>query len=189
MMKHILLVEDNLGDAKLAQMMLVEAPDFEAQITCAGRLSDVAKILSHEATDLVLLDLSLPDAQGLDGVRKLLPLAKEAPIVVLSGTNNKRKALDALKCGAQDYGRSDLSKIGRGDCGQDVGCVHQAHFDRGGIHRHRHQYRCRGIFQRWVHKRYPDSSCRPGSLGGQVRRRTADVLVRSRSTVFLAWPA
>ncbi|MDH5666912.1 MAG: response regulator [Nitrospira sp.] len=102
-MKHILLVEDNLGDAKLAQMMLAEDPDFETQITCAGRLSDAAKILSHESIDLILLDLSLPDAQGLDGVRKLLPLAKEAPIVVLSGTNNKRMALDALKCGAQDY--------------------------------------------------------------------------------------
>lgn len=37
-MKHILLVEDNLGDAKLAQMMLAEDPDFETQVTCAGRL-------------------------------------------------------------------------------------------------------------------------------------------------------
>ena len=91
MMKHILLVEDNLGDAKLAQMMLVEDPDLETQVTCAGRLSNAAKILSHESIDLILLDLSLSDAQGLDGVRKLLPLAKEAPIVVLSGTNNRRR--------------------------------------------------------------------------------------------------
>jgi len=102
-MKHILLIEDNLGDAKLAQMMLVEDPEFETQVTCAGRLSDAADILAQESIDLVLLDLSLPDAQGLDGVRKLLPLAKEVPIVVLSGTNNKRLALDALKCGARDY--------------------------------------------------------------------------------------
>jgi PAS domain S-box-containing protein len=102
-MKRILLVEDNLGDARLAQELLAESSDFEAHVTCVGRVSDAEDILSNQPIDLVLLDLSLPDSQGLEGLRRLQSLSRYAPIIVLSGSSDKSLALEALKHGAQDY--------------------------------------------------------------------------------------
>src|SRR5688572_24738446 len=102
-MKRILLVEDNLGDARLAQELLAESSDFEAHVTCVGRVSDAEDILSNQPIDLVLLDLSLPDSQGLESLRRLQPLSQYAPIIVLSGSIDKALALEALKHGAQDY--------------------------------------------------------------------------------------
>jgi two-component system cell cycle sensor histidine kinase/response regulator CckA len=102
-MKRILLVEDNLGDARLAQELLAESADFESHVTCVGRVSDAEDILLNQPIDLVLLDLSLPDSQGLEGLRRLQSLSKYAPIIVLSGSSDKALALEALKHGAQDY--------------------------------------------------------------------------------------
>jgi PAS domain S-box-containing protein len=102
-MKRILLVEDNLGDAGLAQELLAESSDFEVHVTCVGRMSDATDVLLNEPIDLVLLDLSLPDSQGLEGLRQLQSMSLNAPIIVLSGSNDKALALEALKHGAQDY--------------------------------------------------------------------------------------
>ena len=102
-MKRILLVEDNLGDARLAEELLTEISDFEAHITCVGRMSDAEDALVKQPIDLVLLDLSLPDSQGLEGLRRLQSLSQNAAIIVLSGSSDKALALEALKHGAQDY--------------------------------------------------------------------------------------
>ena len=102
-MKRILLVEDNLGDARLAQGLLAESTDFEVHVTCVGRVSDAEGILLNQPIDLVLLDLSLPDSEGLAGLRRLQSMALNATIIVLSGSNDKALALEALKHGAQDY--------------------------------------------------------------------------------------
>ena len=102
-MKRILLVEDNLGDARLAEELLAESTDFEVHVTCVGRLSDAEDALLKQPVDLVLLDLSLPDSQGLEGLRQLQSISQNAPIIVLSGSSDKALALDALKHGAQDY--------------------------------------------------------------------------------------
>lgn len=102
-MKRVLLVEDNFGDARLAQEMLSESPDFEVDVTCVGRLSQAVEVLTNQSFDVVLLDLSLPDSHKLEGLQRLQPLTKEAPIIVLTGLNDKAQALEALKHGAQDY--------------------------------------------------------------------------------------
>lgn len=102
-MRHILLVEDNLGDARLAQEMLAESPDFEADVQCVGRLAQAVEVLGTQPIELVLLDLTLPDSHGLEGLKQLQSLAKDAPIIVLSGLSDKAVALEALKQGAQDY--------------------------------------------------------------------------------------
>src|SRR5215813_854078 len=102
-MKRVLLVEDNLGDARLAQEMLSESSDFEADVTCVGRLNQAAEVLTSQSFDVVLLDLSLPDSNKLEGLQRLQPLSKETPIIVLTGLNDKAQALEALKHGAQDY--------------------------------------------------------------------------------------
>lgn len=102
-MKRVLLVEDNLGDARLAQEMLSESPDFEVDVTCVGRLNQAVEVLTNQSFDVVLLDLSLPDSNRLEGLQRLQPLSKEAPIIVLTGLEDKAQALEALKQGAQDY--------------------------------------------------------------------------------------
>ncbi len=102
-MKRVLLVEDNLGDARLAQEMLSESPDFEVDVTCVGRLNQAVEVLTSQSFDVVLLDLSLPDSNKLEGLQRLQPLSKESPIIVLTGLNDKAQALEALKHGAQDY--------------------------------------------------------------------------------------
>lgn len=102
-MRRILLVEDNLGDARLAQEMLAESAEFEADVLCVGRLAQAIEVLGTQPVDLVLLDLSLPDCHGLEALKQLQVLAKEAPFIVLSGLSDKTVALEALKHGAQDY--------------------------------------------------------------------------------------
>lgn len=102
-MKHILLVEDSLGDAQLAIEMLKDAQDFDVDVQCVGRLAHALDVLGTQPIDLVLLDLTLPDSRGLEGLKQLQGLSKDAPIIVLSGINDKALALDALKQGAQDY--------------------------------------------------------------------------------------
>ncbi len=102
-MKRLLLVEDNFGDARLAQEMLSESPEFEVHVTCVGRLNQAIEALTNQSFDVVLLDLSLPDSNKLEGLQRLQPLSKEAPIIVLTGLNDKAQALEALKHGAQDY--------------------------------------------------------------------------------------
>ena len=102
-MKRVLLVEDNFGDARLAQEMLSESPEFEVHVTCVGRLNQAIEALTDQSFDVVLLDLSLPDSHKLEGLQRLQPLSKEAPIIVLTGLSDKAQALEALKHGAQDY--------------------------------------------------------------------------------------
>lgn len=102
-MKQVLLVEDNFGDARLAQELLHESTDFKAEITCVGRINQAIEVLTTQSFDAVLLDLSLPDSKNLDGLLRLQPLTKDTPIIVLTGLIDKAQALEALKYGAQDY--------------------------------------------------------------------------------------
>ena len=102
-MKQILLVEDNPGDARLAEELLNECSDFDVHVTCVGSVSDARSALSKQAIDLIFLDLALPDSKGLEGLRRLTSMSLNAPIIVLSGSEDKSLALEALKHGAQDY--------------------------------------------------------------------------------------
>ncbi len=100
---RILLVEDNPGDARLLRETLREAEGFPFVLSHAERLADAAALLAESPADVVLLDLSLPDAHGLDTVRRMLDAAPEIPIIVLTGTDDERLALQAVHAGAQDY--------------------------------------------------------------------------------------
>jgi PAS domain S-box-containing protein len=100
---RILLVEDNPGDARLVQLALSEAMDVPFQVTHAERLQEAIGKLGGHAFDAILLDLSLPDSQGLSTVREISRADPTVPIVVLSGLLDESLALEALKRGAQDY--------------------------------------------------------------------------------------
>ena len=100
---HVLLVEDNPGDARLAQEVLADAGPGRFAVTVVERLSEALKRLDSGAFDVVLLDLSLPDAQGVETVARIQAHQATVPIVVLSGLDDDVVALEAVQRGAQDY--------------------------------------------------------------------------------------
>lgn len=100
---RVLLVEDNPGDALLVQEFLSEAAPGEFVVEHLSRLEPALKKTQARPWDVILLDLSLPDAHGLDTVRQMLGAVPQIPIVVMSGLGDQEVALTAVKEGAQDY--------------------------------------------------------------------------------------
>jgi signal transduction histidine kinase len=102
---QLLLIEDNPGDARLVREALRQAkPQSDSfQLHWVDRLQKGLTLLAEQKTDLVLLDLSLPDAQGLAGMKHLRVCAPDIPIIVLTGMQDEHAALEALQLGAQDY--------------------------------------------------------------------------------------
>lgn len=101
---RILLVEDNPGDIRLLQEYLKEGSAAGGfQITQVGRLSTGLERLAEARFDAVLLDLALPDSQGLDTLVRLHGAAKAVPIVVLTGIEDEALGVRLIQAGAQDY--------------------------------------------------------------------------------------
>jgi signal transduction histidine kinase/DNA-binding NarL/FixJ family response regulator len=100
---HLLLVEDNPGDARLLRETLRDAPSFAHRLSHEATLADGLARLARGGVDVLLLDLSLPDAHGLDTVARAAAAAPEVPIVVLTGLDDETTAVRALTAGAQDY--------------------------------------------------------------------------------------
>jgi diguanylate cyclase (GGDEF)-like protein/PAS domain S-box-containing protein len=101
--KVLLLIEDNLGDARLLREMLNDQGSQNTELTHVVRLSDAEKHLSEHKVDIIVLDLGLPDAQGVLAVRRTHALARHIPLVVLTGLDDEVSATQALQEGAQDY--------------------------------------------------------------------------------------
>ncbi|HEY9832188.1 MAG TPA: hybrid sensor histidine kinase/response regulator [Stenomitos sp.] len=99
----ILLVEDNLADADLLGEILEEAEETQWSLVHVERFKDALISLHEHPFDVILLDLSLPDKQGLSTVAQIHEAAPDLPIVVLTGLNDRVIALEALRQGAQDY--------------------------------------------------------------------------------------
>lgn len=102
---YILLVEDNPGDARLTQALLAEAGDTPMQgLRWVQSVEAAVQMLeSAPGCDAVLLDLGLPDGQGLATLQAIRPYATECPIVVLTGDDDESMGLTAVVGGAQDY--------------------------------------------------------------------------------------
>lgn len=100
---NILLVEDNSADADLLQEILEEAEEMPWSLVHVEQLKEALSTVQTNDFDVVLLDLSLPDKQGLGTVAKTHETVPDLPIVVLTGLNDKVTALEALRQGAQDY--------------------------------------------------------------------------------------
>lgn len=111
---RLLLVEDNPGDALLLRSMLHDQSHYEV-LEAASVLKAKAD-LSRRAFDVVFLDLSLPDSDGLNTVDEIHAVAPEVPIVILTGMTDESVAMAAMRRGAQDYlikGKVDASLLGR----------------------------------------------------------------------------
>jgi diguanylate cyclase (GGDEF)-like protein/PAS domain S-box-containing protein len=101
--KILLMVEDNPGDSRSLREMLNEQGSHNTDLTHVECMSDAEKHLAERAVDIVLLDLGLPDAQGLTAVRRTRAVAPRVPMVVLTGLDDESLAAQALQEGAQDY--------------------------------------------------------------------------------------
>jgi len=99
----VLLVEDNPGDARLILELLEDVQAQAFDLERVGRLDHALSRLSRTGVDVVLLDLGLPDSQGLETFVRARRSAPEEPIVVISGLDDERLALEAVRSGAQDY--------------------------------------------------------------------------------------
>jgi two-component system cell cycle sensor histidine kinase/response regulator CckA len=99
----ILLIEDNPGDARLLEEMLSDGESGSFTLLWADRLSKGLEQLKAEAIDLVLLDLSLPDSQGLDTFTCVHAQKPQMPVIVLSGLSDETVSIRAVREGAQDY--------------------------------------------------------------------------------------
>ncbi len=100
---HILVVEDNPGDARLLMEMLRDAGSKFSAFEHVTRLSDALDRFAGPTFDVVLLDLSLPDSQGLDTVARARDAAGSVPLIVLTGLGDEEVAVQAVQHGAQDY--------------------------------------------------------------------------------------
>jgi serine phosphatase RsbU (regulator of sigma subunit) len=113
-MLRLLLVEDDEGDAFLVRELLEDDPT-EIDLVWVRTLA-AARAALPDAFECVLIDLGLPDAQGLDALRTVLTDAEGAAVVVLTGLDDAQLGSEAVAAGAQDYllkGRVDSSTLAR----------------------------------------------------------------------------
>src|SRR3979411_1978895 len=85
----VLLIEDNPGDARLIGEMLQEAPGARFLLECTDGLTGGLARLSRGGVQLVLLDLSLPESQGLESFLRVRTHAPSVPVVVLTGSDDE----------------------------------------------------------------------------------------------------
>jgi PAS domain S-box-containing protein len=112
----ILLVEDSESDASLLREEILQSNTGDHQIKVAGSLQQAIDYFKNNQVDATLLDLNLPDSSGLETVRAVMSFQPDAPIVVLTGFDDEKTGIEAVRMGAQDYlvkGRSDGRLISR----------------------------------------------------------------------------
>src|ERR1700726_3957296 len=97
--KSVLLVEDNPGDARLVRETLNEQGLHSTELTHVGCISEAEKYLEGHAVDIILLDLGLPDAQGLEAVKRAHAAAPRTTLVVLTGLDDESLPMKALQQG------------------------------------------------------------------------------------------
>jgi len=104
----ILLIEDNPGDARLIQEALLETnrdhpTTTRFKLTVADRLCAGLGVLAQRNVDVILLDLSLPDSEGLSTLLSISAQARALPVIVMTGLDDETITVGALQAGAQDY--------------------------------------------------------------------------------------
>jgi diguanylate cyclase (GGDEF)-like protein/PAS domain S-box-containing protein len=101
--KVLLLVEDNPADVRLLREMFHEQSSHRTEVTQVETMGQAEKHLAGGAVDIILLDLGLPDAQGLESIRRTRAVAPRVPLVVLTALDDESMAAQALQEGVQDY--------------------------------------------------------------------------------------
>lgn len=100
---EILIIEDNFGDVVLIQKMLAQVEGVKCQFSHADHLNKGLQELESNSFDVVLLDLGLPDSQGLNTFLEVHNQVPHLPIIVLTGNVDQSVVQQSLRAGAQDY--------------------------------------------------------------------------------------
>ena len=100
---NILLLEDNLADVDLLHELFFIKEKYDWRLVHMSRLKEALEYLQKNPVDLVILDLFLPDSQGLETLRQIHLQRSDLPIVVLTGLKNENVAIEAVRQGAQDF--------------------------------------------------------------------------------------
>ena len=99
---EVLLFEDNLGDAGLLEEILEESNNLY-ELKVVESLEEGSDILNNDHFDIILLDLGLPDSDGINTLIDVNKISPNTPIIVLTGLNDEELGILAMKRGAQDY--------------------------------------------------------------------------------------
>lgn len=100
---HVLLVEDSPTDAQLFKHIFLRAATGDWQLLCVERLSEAIASCQAQFFDVALLDLGLPDSEGLDSISQFNQAVPDVPIIILTMVDDEELALQAMAQGAQDY--------------------------------------------------------------------------------------
>jgi len=99
---RVLLVEDNPGDAALIKRALLSS-EISCVVDVVEWLSNSIMAATNRRYDIVLLDLSLPDSHGVDTLVTFMKRVSGVPVIVMTGNNDMRSAIQCVQAGAQDY--------------------------------------------------------------------------------------
>jgi serine phosphatase RsbU (regulator of sigma subunit)/DNA-binding NarL/FixJ family response regulator len=100
---RILVVEDSPADARLVQEALRQSQTSRFELHVVGRLAEAIAFLDEGEVDAILLDLNLPDSGGLETLARLVRRKVDAPILILTGSDDEEMALQAVQQGAADF--------------------------------------------------------------------------------------
>lgn len=98
-----LLIEDNDDDVGLISEILADASGAGFELTCADRIGKACAHLEKSKFDIILMDLGLPDSDGIESFRKIYAQAEATPIVVFTIYDDETNGTNAVREGAQDY--------------------------------------------------------------------------------------
>jgi two-component system, cell cycle response regulator len=115
-MTRVLYVEDNLEYANILRMVLANSSEDQYDLVHVDRVKEAASRINSEPFDVILLDLVLPDSEGLDTFETVFCLAPDTPIIVITALDDKEIALQAVREGAQDFrvkGDKDIQHLPR----------------------------------------------------------------------------
>lgn len=99
----VLLIEDNRGDNLLLQAMLSDARRESFKVLSAYDLAEGIRLGKKQMPDIILIDLGLPDSEGMESFNKIYDACPDIPIIVMTGFNDEDTALEAVRRGAQDF--------------------------------------------------------------------------------------
>ena len=136
---QLLLIEDDPIDARAIHEALQKELDVPYQLTHADRLSVALNSLRQGPIDIVLLDLQLPDSQGLEAINKVRAVSATVPIVVLTASDDDGLAIQSLQRGAQDYLVKGYVQVYRNLLRRSIRYAIERSFVEGELHQaHRH---------------------------------------------------
>ena len=103
MVCKLLLIEDNPGDVRLIQELLSASDERHYLVEDVGALDAACSLMCSQSFDAILLDLALPDSEGIETLREVRESCPQVPVVVLTNGSSRDDALAMLQAGAQDY--------------------------------------------------------------------------------------